>query len=77
MLAEQLQGFGGLGQDADGFGAPHRNSVGVAVSGQDVDDPINGGCEPDGITGGGPGNDHLQPMLSGAAEPRKPLPSGR
>ncbi len=73
LLAEQLQSFGGLGEDADGFGATHLNRIGVASPGQDVGDPINGGFEPDRITGSRPGNDQLQPVLGGTAEPHEPF----
>ena len=76
VLAEQLQGLGGLGEDADGFGTPHLNRVSIALLGEDVGDPINGGFEPDRITSSGPGNDQLQPMLAAAAEPHKPLLRG-
>jgi hypothetical protein len=59
MFAEQPQSFGGLGEDAEGFGAPHIYWVGVTAPDQNVGDPIDGGFEPDGITSGGPGNDQL------------------
>ena len=73
MRAEHLQGCGGLGQDAEGFGAPHLHGVGIASAAQDVGDPINGGLEPDRITGGSAGDDQLQAMLAAAAEPHEPL----
>ena len=73
MLAEQLQRFGGLGEDPDGFGTPHLNSVSITLPGEDVGDPINGGFEPDRITSSSPGNNQLQPMLGSPAEPHKPL----
>jgi hypothetical protein len=73
MLVEHVQGFGGLGEDAEGFGAPHLHRIGVTSAGEDVGDPIDGGFEPDRITGGSPGNDHLQAVLGGAAEPHKPV----
>jgi hypothetical protein len=55
VLVEQLEGVGGLGEDADGFGAAHLDRVGVALVGEDVGDSVDGGFEPDGITGGGRG----------------------
>ena len=38
MLAQQPKGLGGLGEDADGFGAAHIDWVGVALPGEDVGD---------------------------------------
>ena len=76
MLAEQLQGLGGLGEDADGFGAAYLNRVGVALLGEDVGDSVDGGFEPDGITCGGAGDDQFQPMLAVAAEPHEPFARG-
>ena len=52
VLAEQLEGLGGLGEDADGFGAAYVDGVVIALPGEDVGDPVDGGFEPDGITGG-------------------------
>src|SRR5207342_2136431 len=66
---EQLQCQGGLSQNADGFGAAYLNGVGVALVSQNVGDAVDGGFEPDGITGGRSGNDQLQPMLGAAAKP--------
>jgi hypothetical protein len=37
-LAEQRQGLGGLGEDADGFGAAHIHGVVIALPGEDVGD---------------------------------------
>ena len=76
MLAEQLEGLGGLGEDADGFGAAYICWVFIALPGEDVGDPVDGGFEPDGIPGGGPGNDHLQAVFGVAAEPYEPLLGG-
>jgi hypothetical protein len=41
--------------------------------GEDVGDPVDGGFEPDGITGGGAGNDEFEAMFGVAAEPDEPL----
>jgi hypothetical protein len=60
-----------LGEDADGFGAAYVDGVVVALPGEDVSDPVDGGFEPDGVTGGGPGDDHFQAVFAGAAEPHK------
>jgi hypothetical protein len=76
MHAEQLQGLGWLGEDPDGFGTAHLNRVGIALVGQDVGDPVDGGFEPDRITCGGAGDDQLQSMLAAAAEPDEPLLGG-
>ncbi len=73
VLAQQLQCLGGLGEDADGCGAAYVRGVGVALRGEDLSDPVDGGFEPDGITGGGAGNDQLQSVLGGAAEPHEPV----
>jgi len=73
VLAEQLQGLGGLGEYADGFGAADIDGVLIALESQDVGDPVDGGFEPDDITGGGAGNDQLQTMLAAAAEPDEPF----
>src|SRR5687768_9910003 len=70
MLAQQLEGLGGLGEDADGFGAAHLDWVGVALPGEDVGDPVDGGFEPDGVPGGGSGDDQLQAGFGCAAQPR-------
>jgi hypothetical protein len=43
VLAEQLKGLGGLGQDADGFGAADIDGIVIAVPGEDVGDPVDGG----------------------------------
>jgi hypothetical protein len=59
MVIEKLEGFGGLGEDADGFGATDIDGVGLALPTQNLSDPVDGGFEPDGIPGGGPGNDQL------------------
>jgi hypothetical protein len=63
-----LEGVGGLSEDADGFGAAHLHRVWVALLGENVGDPIDGGFEPDGIPGGGPSDDHLQPVFRAAAQ---------
>ncbi len=63
-----------MGEDPDGFGPPNVYSVGVALPGENLGDPIHGGFEPDGITGGGAGNDQLQTVLRRAAEPHEPFP---
>jgi hypothetical protein len=73
VLAEQLEGVGGLGEDANGFGAAYLNRIRVALLGEDVGDPVDGGFEPDGITGGGAGNDEFEAMFAVAAEPDEPL----
>jgi hypothetical protein len=59
VLAQQLQSLGGLGEDADGFGTADVHRILIALLGEDVGDSVDGGFEPDGITGGGPGNDQL------------------
>ena len=73
MLAQQLEGLGGLGEDADGFGAAYVDGVVIALPGEDVGDPVDGGFEPDGITGGGAGDDHFQPVFARPTEPHKPF----
>jgi hypothetical protein len=73
VLAEQLQGLGGLGENTDGFGAPYLDGVGVASLGEDLSDPVDSGFEPDGIAGGRPGNDQLQAVFGLAAQPHKRL----
>jgi hypothetical protein len=73
VLVEQLEGLGGLGEDADGFGAAHLNGVGIALVGEDVGDSVDGGLEPDGIAGGGAGDDQFQSVFGVAAEPNKPF----
>ena len=65
--------WAGLGEDANGFGAAHLNRIRVALVGEDVGDPVDGGFEPDGITGGGAGNDEFEAMFGVAAEPDEPL----
>ena len=65
-----------MGEDADGFGAAYLDRVGVALLGEDVGDPVDGGFEPDRIAGGGAGNDQLQAVLRVAAEPHEPFPGG-
>src|SRR4029450_8915230 len=54
MLTQHVQGFGGLGEDAEGFGAPHIYWVGVTVPVEDVGDPVHAGFEPDRIAGRSP-----------------------
>jgi hypothetical protein len=73
VLAEQLQGLGGLGENTDGFGAPYLDGVGVASLGEDLSDPVDSGFEPDRIAGGRPGNDQLQAVLGLAAQPHEPF----
>ena len=63
VLAEQLQGLGGLSENADGFGTADVNGVWIALAVEDVGDSVDGGFEPDGVTGGGAGNDQLQPAV--------------
>ena len=65
-----------MSQDANGFGAAYLHGVGVALPGENVGDPIDGGFEPDRIAGGGPRNDQLQAVLRLAAEPHEPLLGG-
>ena len=65
-----------MGEDADGFGTPYIDGVGVALLGEDVGDPVDGGFEPDGIAGGRFGNDQLQTVFGVAAEPHEPLLRG-
>jgi hypothetical protein len=77
VLVEQLQGFGGLGEDAEGFGEPHLNWISVTSPVEDVGDPVHGRFEPDRVAGGSPGNDQLQTVLGGAAEPHKPVLGSR
>ena len=77
VLAKQLEGFGGLGQYADRFGAAYLHSVGVALPTKNVGDPVDGRFEPDGIPGVRAGDDQLQPMLIAAAEPPEPLRCSR
>src|SRR5688572_32188204 len=76
VLVEQLQGLGGLGEDADGFGAPHLNLIGVALAGEDVGDSVDSGFEPDGIPGSGAGDDQFQPVFGVTAQPDEPLLRG-
>ena len=76
MLTQQLQGLGGLGEDADGFGAAHVYGVVIALFGEEVGDPVDGGFEPEGITGSRSGNDQFQTVFGAAAKPHEPLPGG-
>jgi hypothetical protein len=73
MLTQQLHCLGGLGEDADRFGAADLHRIGVALAGQDVGDPVDGGFEPDRITGRRPSDDQLQPVLGGPAKPYEPF----
>jgi hypothetical protein len=73
VTTKQFERLGGLGEDADGSGAAHIHRVGVTLAGEDVGYPVHGGFEPDRIAGGGAGNDQLQTMLGGAAEPHEAL----
>jgi hypothetical protein len=77
VLAQQLQCQGGLGEDADGFGAPYIDGVCVALLGEDLCDPVDGGFEPDRIAGGRSGNDQLQTVLRVATQPHEPFPGSR
>jgi hypothetical protein len=43
------------------------------LPGEDVGDAVDGGFEPNGIPGGGAGDDHLQAMLGVAAKAHEPL----
>ena len=76
VLAEQLQGSCGLSQNADGFGTADVHRIRIALQCEDVGDSVDGGFEPDGVTGGGAGNDQLQPVLAVAAEPHEPFLGG-
>jgi hypothetical protein len=76
VLAEQLEGLGGLGEAADGFGAAYVDGVVIALPGEDVGDPVDGGFEPDGVAGGGAGDDYLQAVFAVAAEPDEPFLGG-
>ena len=76
VLTQQLQGLGGLGEDADGFGAAHVDGVVIALFGEEVGDPVDGGFEPDGISGSRSGNDQFQPVCGAAAQPDEPLLRG-
>jgi hypothetical protein len=76
VLAEQLEGLGGLGEDADGFGAAYICWVVIALPAEDVGDAVDGGFEPDGISGGGAGDDYLQAVFAVAAEPDEPFLGG-
>ena len=73
MATQQFERLGGLGEDADGFGAAHLDGVGVALPGQDVGDPVDGGLEPDRITRIRAGDNQLQAVLAATAEPHEPL----
>jgi len=66
-----------LGEDADGFGAAYVYWVVVALAGEDVGDPVDGGFEPDGITGGSAGDDHFQAVFARPAEPDEPFLRGQ
>jgi hypothetical protein len=44
--------------------------------GEDVGDAVDGGFEPDGISGGGPGDDYLQAVFAVAAEAYEPFLGG-
>jgi hypothetical protein len=57
-----------LGEDADGFGAAYLDWVVIALSGEDVGDAVDGGFEPDGVSGGRAGDDHLQAVLARPAQ---------
>jgi hypothetical protein len=46
------------------------------VPGEDVGDPVDGGFEPDGVTGGSAGDDHFQAVFAVAAEPHEPFLRG-
>ena len=43
--------------------------LGVAVVGEDVGDSVDGGFEPDRVSGGGAGDDQFEAVFGGAAEP--------
>ena len=43
----------------------------VAVVGEDVGDSVDGGFEPDRVSGGGAGDDQFEAVFGGAAEPDK------
>ena len=73
MFTQQLQCSGGLGEDADGFGAAHLHRIAVALQGEDLGDSVDGGFEPDGIAGCRPSNDQLQPVLGCPAKSHKPF----
>ena len=77
MFTEQLQRFRRLGEDADGLGPADIDAIGVAFTAEDVGDPVDGGLEPDGIPGGGPGNDRLQSVLGLAAQPDETFPGSQ
>src|SRR5688572_11256158 len=76
VLVEQLEGSGGLGEDADGFGASHFHGVLIALVGEDVGDAVDGGFEPDGIPGSGSGDDEFQSVFGVTPEPDEPLLRG-
>ena len=65
-----------MGEDADGFGTADVHLIKIALPGEDVGDAVDGGFEPDGITGGGAGDDELHAVLRCAAEPDEPLLGG-
>jgi hypothetical protein len=62
-----------LGEDADGFGTADIHRITIALAVEDVGDSVDGGFEPDGVTGGGPGDDQLQAVFTVAAEPNEPF----
>jgi hypothetical protein len=62
-----------LGQDADGFGAARIDCVAITLVSQDGGEPVNDGLEAQRVAGGGSGNDQLQAMLGGPAEPDEPF----
>jgi len=73
VLAEQVEGLGGLSQNPDRFRTAHLNFIGITLPGENVRDPINGGFEPDRIACCGAGNDQFQPVLTAAAEGDEPF----
>jgi hypothetical protein len=76
VLVEQRQGLGGLGEDADGCGAAYICWVIIALPVEDVGDAVDGGFEPDGVPGGGAGDDHFQAVFAVAAESDEPFLGG-
>ncbi|HEY5848069.1 MAG TPA: hypothetical protein VIT42_14890 [Microlunatus sp.] len=44
VVAQQLEGVDGLGEDADRLGAAHVDRVGVAVQAEDLGDPLPSAC---------------------------------
>jgi hypothetical protein len=63
VCGEQLEGFGGSGQDADRLRPTQLHRIGVALGREDLGDPVDGGHEPHRIPGRGSGDDGLQPVL--------------